>query len=64
MILQYLARLGLGRKKIRKEIVINAESLETRVAVMEDGDLEEFYIERPSEENIVGSIFKGKIQNL
>jgi ribonuclease G len=44
--------------------VINAESLETRVAVMEDGDLEEFYIERPSEENIVGSIFKGKIQNL
>jgi len=59
---EYLMKLV--RKKITKEIIINAESLETRVAVMENGNLEEFYIERPSEEHIVGSIFKGKIQNL
>ena len=57
------SKFGLG-KKIKKEIIINAESLETRVAVLENGNLEEFYIERPTEERIVGSIFKGKIQNL
>jgi ribonuclease G len=60
---EYLRMFGIG-KKIKKEIIINAESLETRVAVLENGDLEEFYIERPSEERVVGSIFKGKIQNL
>ncbi len=61
---EYLKKFGIGKKKVKKEIIVNAESLETRVAVLEDGNLEEFYIERPSEENIVGSIFKGKIQNL
>lgn len=51
-------------KRVHKEVVINAESLETRVAVLEDGKLEEFTIERTSEERLVGSIFKGKIKNL
>lgn len=52
------------RKKTDKEIVINVESLETRVAVLKGKKLDGFYIERSSEERIVGSIFKGKIQNL
>ena len=51
-------------KKIHKEVVINAETLETRVAVSEEGRLEEFTIERTSEERLVGSIFKGKVRNL
>jgi ribonuclease G len=51
-------------KKIHKEVIINAETLETRVAVTEDGKLEEFNIERTSEERLVGSIFKGKVRNL
>lgn len=51
------------RRKIKKEIVINAESLETRVATMEEGKLEDFFIERTSDDRIVGSIFKGRIQN-
>lgn len=51
-------------KRIHKEVVINAESLETRVAVLEDGKLEEFTIERTSDERLVGSIFKGKVKNL
>ncbi|HKS36521.1 MAG TPA: Rne/Rng family ribonuclease [Verrucomicrobiae bacterium] len=51
-------------KKIHKEVVINAESLETRVAVLEEGKLEEFTIERTSDERLVGSIFKGKVKNL
>jgi len=51
-------------KKVHKEVIINAESLETRVAVLEDGKLEEFTIERTSDERLVGSIFKGKVKNL
>jgi ribonuclease G len=58
---ELLARRG---KKYNKEIVVNAEALENRVAVMENGQLEEFTIERTTEKQIVASIFKGKIKNL
>ncbi len=51
-------------KRTNKEVIINAESLETRVAVLEEGKLEEFTIERTTEERLVGSIFKGKVRNL
>ncbi len=50
--------------RVHKEVIINAETLETRVAVTEDGKLEEFNIERTTEERLVGSIFKGKVRNL
>ena len=43
---------------------MNVESLETRVAFLEGGELADFSVERSSEDRIVGSIFKGKIQNL
>ena len=51
-------------KRAHKEVIINAETLETRVAVLEEGKLEEFNIERTTEERLVGSIFKGKVRNL
>src|SRR5436190_15068991 len=51
-------------KRTHKEVIINAESLEIRVAVLEEGKLEEFTIERTSDERLVGSIFKGKVRNL
>src|SRR5688572_7122412 len=51
-------------KRVHKEVIINAETLETRVAVSEEGKLEEFNIERTTEERLVGSIFKGKVRNL
>ena len=57
-------RLIRPEKRIHKEIIINTETLETRVAVLEDGKLEEFNIERSTEERLVGSIFKGKVRNL
>ena len=50
--------------KTHKEVIINTEALETRVAVSEEGKLEEFTIERTSEERLVGSIFKGRVRNL
>ncbi len=61
--LEYLKMLK-SKKSHAKEIIINEEGLETRVAVLEEGKLEGFYVERASEERIVGSIFKGKIQNV
>ena len=57
-------RLIRPAKKVHKEVIANAESLETRVAVLEDGKLEEFNIERTTEERMVGSIYKGKVRNL
>jgi len=57
-------RLIRKEKTVCKEVIINAETLETRVAVTEDGRLEEFNIERTTEERLVGSIFKGKVRNL
>ncbi len=52
------------KKSSHREVIINAESLETRVAVTVEGKLEEFTIERTTEERLVGSIFKGKVRNL
>ena len=49
---------------LNREIIVNAEKLETRVAVLENGRLEEFQVEHPTEERLIGSIFKGRIQNL
>ena len=52
------------RSKMKREIIINVEKLETRVAVLENGRLEEFMVEHPEEERLVGSVFKGRVQNL
>ena len=47
-----------------KEVLINAESLETRVAITVKGQLENLTIERVDDLRMVGSIYKGKIRNL
>lgn len=59
-----VARLLRPKKPSGKEIIINSESLEIRVAVLQDGRLDEFTIERTNEERLVGSIFKGRVRNL
>jgi ribonuclease G len=45
-----------------KEILINAEPQEKRVAIVHDGQLLEFHIERPQDRTIVGNIYKGRIE--
>ncbi|MFL3656906.1 MAG: ribonuclease E/G [Opitutales bacterium] len=48
-----------------RELIINAEPLETRVGLLIDGVLDKFDIERRSSaQRIVGGIFKGRIKNL
>jgi ribonuclease G len=63
-VIKKVQRLIRKEKHINKEVIINAESLETRVAVIEEGKLEEFTIERTTEERLVGSMYKGKVRNL
>jgi ribonuclease G len=63
-VIRKVQRLIRPVKRTHKEVIINSESLETRVAVLEEGRLEEFTIERTSDERLVGSIFKGKVRNL
>jgi ribonuclease G len=47
---------------LSSEILISSDPWENRVAILEDGNLAELYIER--EEKVIGSIFKGKVQNV
>jgi ribonuclease G len=63
-VIKKVQKLIKPEAKIEKHVVINAESLETRVAVLEAGRLEEFTIERTSDERLVGSIYKGRVKNL
>ncbi len=46
----------------RVEIIVNVSNRETRIAMLEDGELMEYRVER--EERVVGSIFKGIVQNV
>jgi len=46
---------------IKEEILINVTPRETRVAVIENGVLQELHIERALSRGIVGNIFKGKV---
>ena len=44
-----------------KEMVISSNPHETRVAIMEEGQLCEYYVERQKEFALVGSIYKGRV---
>src|SRR6266404_4396804 len=57
-------RLGRDEKRgvfMSKELVISATSHERRVAILEEGQLVEIYIEREKEFALVGSIYKGRV---
>jgi ribonuclease G len=47
-----------------RELIINSEPLEKRVALLVDGRLDKFEIERESDSRMVGGIYKGRIKNL
>ena len=59
-----LAFFRREKNKDYKELIINTEALERRVARIENGILQAFEVERLSEDRMVGAIFKGKVQNL
>jgi len=49
---------------MHKEIYINVTQHEKRVAILEDKRIEEFYVERPDYVNLVGNIYKGKVESV
>ena len=50
---------------MKKEMLINVlQPEECRIAIIEDGVLEELYVERTSHESYVGNIYKGRIVNI
>ncbi len=65
--IQHIKRLlGIGKPDPSRgnSIVVNVEKLERRVALLEDGVLEEYTVEREGDQNIVGGIFKGRVKNI
>jgi ribonuclease G len=46
---------------VKREIAINASALEVRVALLEDNELAEFYLERNRQVGLAGNIYKGKV---
>jgi ribonuclease G len=46
---------------MQNNLVVNAEGPEIRVAVVEDGSLSEFFVERKRDRGIVGNIYRGKV---
>ena len=46
---------------MKREIAINASALEVRVALLEDNELAEFYLERNRQVGLAGNIYKGKV---
>ncbi len=50
---------------MKQEMLINVQQPEEcRIAIVEDSVLEELYIERSSQDNYVGNIYKGRVVNL
>ena len=50
--------------KLIKEIFINVTAGSTRIAIIENGILNDLFIELPEHQRMVGNIYKGRIQNV
>ncbi len=47
-----------------KQILINVEQNEKRVAILEGSSLEEFYVERSDHKRLAGNIYKGRVRTI
>ena len=47
-----------------EEILVNVTTQETRVAVIENGILQEIHIERSQKRGVVGNIYKGRVSRV
>ena len=63
-LLQKIVAVFKKEKGSYRELIINSEPLEKRVALLVDGRLEKYEIERESDDRMVGGIYKGRIKNL
>src|SRR5918912_3158827 len=56
--------LGFSARKTGNKIIVSVEKLERRVALLENGRLEEYSVERNTDRNIVGSFYRGPVKNI
>src|SRR5215468_2499356 len=56
--------LGIGARRTGNKLVVSVEKLERRVALLEEGQLEEYNVERERSRNIAGSVYKGRVKNI
>ncbi len=47
-----------------KDILIETNSGQTRLALLEDGELSEYYVERKGQEKLAGNIYLGRVENI
>src|SRR5438874_5794821 len=53
---------GLRRTTMKREILINANPRETRVAILEDDQLVELLVDRPETRRMAGDIYLGRVE--
>jgi Rne/Rng family ribonuclease len=51
-------------KKVRKELIVTCEKGRCRLALLENGDVAEVYIEKSRKKSVVGNIYVGRITNV
>lgn len=52
------------QKEVEKEIIVQVTKEETKVAVLENHKIVEFYLERSFHKRLAGNIYKGKVANV
>jgi ribonuclease G len=50
--------------KRRKQIIVHSKHEKSQLALLEDGKLVEFYVERPMDRERAGNIYKGRVTNV
>jgi ribonuclease G len=48
-------------RDVKQKIIINADAYETRIAILEDDELAELFVERAEQRRHVGDIYKGRV---
>ncbi|NDD03771.1 MAG: Rne/Rng family ribonuclease, partial [Proteobacteria bacterium] len=47
-----------------KQILVNSNHYETRVALLEDGEIKQLHIEREEDKNVVGNVYLGVVKRV
>ncbi|RJP16146.1 MAG: Rne/Rng family ribonuclease [Candidatus Abyssobacteria bacterium SURF_5] len=59
-----LRKAGKTQKEFLRELVASVDSRETRIALLENAQLTELFIERTTERHLVGNIYKGTVKSV
>lgn len=51
----------MDKKDNKKELLLDSNPFETRLAINEDGVLKEFYVEKKKDRGISGNVYKGRV---